>query len=129
EGGGHPAQGRRAAGQAAEKSRGRHPASEGPEEEVNIKKITVGAAGFVLAASAVSGCQWLDGNSTTYYTPAAYYQTGGGVYECYSISQMAEPYALENAGLCPTYAIPTPMPLSWEEMYWDYYSSAAYYNT
>lgn len=33
------------------------------------------------------------------------------------------------AGLCPASSVAYPMPLGWEETYWGYYSSPAYYNT
>lgn len=91
---------------------------------MSLKK-TVGALALAGALGAAASCS----TGAGYYAPAAYYQTVDGVYECYYVSQMSEAYALENAGLCPTYAIPAPMPISWEEMYWDYYSSPAYYNT
>lgn len=96
---------------------------------MNLKKKVV-AAGLVLAAAA--GCSsslFQDDSTPVVYTPAAYYQTVNNVYECYYINSMDEAYALENAGLCPMYAIPTLMPISWEEMYFSYYSSPAYYNT
>lgn len=93
---------------------------------MKFQKLNVAAAGLVLAASAA--CSITD-TTPDAYTPAAYYQTVNNVYECYYISSMDEAYALENAGLCPTYATPTLMPVSWEEMYWDYYSSPSYYNT
>lgn len=96
---------------------------------MNLKKKVV-AAGLVLAAAAGCGSAFdSDGSAPAYYTPSAYYQTVNNVYECYYINSIDEAYALENAGLCPRYAIPTLMPISWEEMYWDYYSSPAYYNT
>jgi hypothetical protein len=96
---------------------------------MNLKKKVV-AAGLVLAAAAgCSSSYWNDDSAPAYYTPSAYYQTVNNVYECYYINSMDEAYALENVGLCPRYAIPTLMPVSWEETYWDYYSSPAYYNT
>jgi len=51
------------------------------------------------------------------------------VYDCYYTTTTQEAYNLIAAGLCPAGAIPTPMPLSWEQMYWSYWSSPAYYNT
>lgn len=97
---------------------------------MNLKKKVV-AAGLVLAAAAGCSSSFYEDDSSApvVYTPAAYYQTVNNVYECYYINTMDEAYALENAGLCPRYAVPTLMPLSWEEMYFSYYSSPAYYST
>lgn len=86
----------------------------------------------VLAASlfgtVLTACGSDDGSDPS-YTPAAYYQTVGNVYECYYADDMQEAYNLIAAGLCPAGSIPTAMPLSWEQEYWPYYSSPAYYNT
>lgn len=99
---------------------------------MNLQRISAAAAGLVLAASAVA-CGSIfssdDDGAPLSYAPPAYYQVVNNVEECYYISSMSEAYALENAGLCPRYAIPTQMPLSWEETWWDYWSSPAYYNT
>lgn len=69
------------------------------------------------------------GDSDPSYTPAAYYQTVGNVYECYYVDDTQEVSNLIAAGLCPAGAIPTLAPLTWREEYWSYYSSPAYYNT
>ena len=87
----------------------------------------------VLASSACGSSFWSD-DGADYYTPVSYYQTVGNVYECYyfgsdTAAGYAQAYSLMNSGGCPQYSIPTQMPVSWAEMYFDYYSSAAYYNT
>ncbi len=91
---------------------------------VRLIPVALAAA---LAAGALAACS-NDDNSDQSYTPAAYYQTVGNVYECYYTTTTQEAYSLIAAGLCPAGAIPTQMPLSWEEEYWDYYSSPVYYN-
>jgi len=83
-------------------------------------------AGALFAAT-LTACS-SDGNSDASYTPAAYYQTVGNVYECYYADDTQEAYNLIAAGLCPAGSIPTQMPLSWEQEYFGYYSSPAYYN-
>lgn len=81
-----------------------------------------------LAGATLAGCSLSDDGDPS-YTPAAYYQTVGNVYECYYTTTTQEAYSLIAAGLCPAGSMPTRMPLSWEEEYWDYYSSPVYYNT
>jgi hypothetical protein len=60
----------------------------------------------------------------------SYYPMSFGVPgHCYYVSTPAEVIALRGAGLCPASWLPTPMPLSWEEEYYSYYDSSAYYDT
>ena len=93
-----------------------------------IRRIALGVAAAVLIGSAAA-CGSGSGDDDPTYTPAAYYQTVGNVYDCYYLTSTQEAYNLMAAGLCPAGSIPTPMPLGWEETYWDYWSSPAYYNT
>lgn len=82
--------------------------------------------GAALTAAALTACGSTDDPS---YTPAAYWQTVGNVHECYYVDDAQEAYNLVAAGLCPAGSIPTLAPLTWQEEYWSYYSSPAYYNT
>jgi len=87
------------------------------------------ACSIVLATVlTLAGCGLSSGGSAT-YTPAAYYQTIGGVAECYYVQTPLEVTDLIQAGLCPAHSVAVRMPLSWEEEYWAYYSSPAYYDT
>lgn len=90
--------------------------------------IALALAGVTLGAL-TAACGSIGDDSDPTYTPAAYWQSVDNVRECYYVSSTAEAYALMNAGLCPAGSMPTLMPLSWEEEYWGYYSSPAYYNT
>lgn len=87
-----------------------------------IRRIALLVA-LAIAATTVTACGPMDDPT---YTPAAYYQTVGNVYECYYLTVPAEAEALKAAGLCPSGAIDTPMPLAYQETYWPYWSSAAY---
>lgn len=91
-------------------------------------RLIATALAALVCVSVVAGCG-ASGSDSAYYTPAAYYQTIGGVNECYYASTPLEVADLINAGLCPRNSVATIMPLSWEEEYWAYYSSPAYYNT
>jgi len=91
------------------------------------RRIALGLlAAALIVSTAACGSGYGDDDAT--YTPAAYYQTVGNVYECYYADDTQEAYNLIAAGLCPAGAIPTRMPLSWEQEYWGYYSSPAYYS-
>lgn len=79
-----------------------------------------------IAAVTLSAC---GSSSNPTYAPAAYWQTVGNVHECYYTTTPQEAYNLVAAGLCPAGSIPTLMPVSFEEEYFDYYSSPAYYDT
>lgn len=93
-----------------------------------VRRIALGLfAAALIGSTAACGSGYGDDDAT--YTPAAYYQTVGNVYECYYTTTAQEAYNLMAAGLCPAGSIPTPMPLSFEETYWSYWSSPAYYNT
>ncbi len=85
--------------------------------------LAVGA----LAMTGLVGCGASSGDPS--YTPAAYYQTVGDVNDCYYVTSPAEAASLISAGLCPAGSVAYQMPVSWEEEYYDYYSSPAYYNT
>jgi hypothetical protein len=88
------------------------------------RAVTAFAA--LAAAAAViftAGCA-STGQPVT-YAPAAYGVPG----HCYYVDSPAEALALRAAGLCPAAWTPTPMPLTWEEEYWDYCDSPAYYGT
>lgn len=91
-----------------------------------IQKVSVAAAA-VMGANALAGCG-LDTSDPT-YTPASYYQSVNGVNDCYYVTSPAEVQALIQAGDCPTNSVATLMPVYWEEEYYSYYSSPAYYNT
>lgn len=87
-----------------------------------MKKIILSLLGLVFGISILSACG--SGQPAT-YAPAAYGVPG----HCYFVNSQAEAIALQNAGLCPRSWVPTVMPLSWEEEYYPFYSSPAYYNT
>lgn len=85
-----------------------------------MKRIVLSAIAAVMAVTGLSAC----GQGSTYYHPAAYGQNG----HCYYINNPAEAIALQHAGLCPNTWLPMQAPLAWQEMYYPYYSSPAYYN-
>jgi hypothetical protein len=93
-----------------------------------VKPVTIlGRLAAVLTVvavigAAVAGC---GSNTPVTYSPAAYGANG----TCYYLNSPAEVTALQNAGLCPRSWVAGPMPLAWEEMYYPYYSSPAYYDT
>lgn len=83
---------------------------------------------FAIAASLglTSACG--QGAAQPIYAPAAYGQYYGGVWHCYyTPGDPAEAIALTAAGLCHHGWIATPMPLAWQQEYWAYYDSPAYY--
>ena len=93
-----------------------------------LRRIALALSGaMLLATTAACGPMSASASSAT-YTPAAYYQTVGGVADCYYVDTSAEVADLISAGLCPVRSVATRMPLSWEEEYWSYYSSPAYYD-
>lgn len=68
------------------------------------------------------------------YAPAAYGVQYGSQFRCYYLDDQendgqAQVNAMVAAGLCPHNSVAYLMPLTWEEEYWAYYSSPAYYNT
>jgi len=75
----------------------------------------------VFLGVTLTGCS--SGPAAT-YAPAAYGQNG----QCYYLDDPYEAQQLLAAGLCPAGWVPAPMPLSWEEMYFSYYDSPAYYS-
>jgi hypothetical protein len=79
------------------------------------------AALAVFLGVTLTGCS--SGPAAT-YAPAAYGQNG----QCYYLDDPYEAQQLLAAGLCPAGWVPAPMPLSWEEMYFSYYDSPAYYS-
>lgn len=89
-------------------------------------------AASTLIAATLTACG-SSGSDDITYAPAAYGQQVGNVYDCYYIDDVDEVTALGTGliakGLCPHNSVPTVMPLSWEEEYWAYYSSPAYYGT
>lgn len=91
-----------------------------------IRRVALAVVGTAILAT-MAACDPSAGSAT--YTPAAYYQTIGGVNECYYADDPGEVTDLIQAGLCPANSVATIMPLAWEEEYWDYYSSPAYYDT
>lgn len=84
------------------------------------------AAAPVITALAVTGCSLAapPAPAAVTYAPAAYGIAG----ECYYVNSPAEAVALQAAGLCPSSWAPTPMPVAWEDAYYSYYSSPAYYD-
>jgi predicted small lipoprotein YifL len=79
---------------------------------------------LVLAAAAALVSLAACGSSQPVtYAPAAYGVPG----HCYYVYSRAEAYALQAAGYCPRSWVPTRAPMSWQEEYWDYYDSPAYY--
>lgn len=95
-----------------------------------IRRAGCALAAAVLVGSAVTACGSSTGSSSAplTYAPAAYGQQAGKVFDCYYISWPSEGASLEAAGLCPVGSMATPMPLSWEQEYWAWYSSPAFYN-
>lgn len=89
---------------------------------------------FFLAAIAVgmllstASCGLSDDGSDV-QVPAAYYQTVNGQNDCYYVTSPVEAQTLVQDGLCPANSVPYQMPVYWEEEYYPYYSSPAYYNT
>lgn len=77
-----------------------------------------------LAAALTAGCSSQAPAPLT-YAPAAYGVPG----HCYYVDDPAEVRALQDAGLCPRSWAPTLMPAAWEEEYYAYYDSPAYYDT
>jgi hypothetical protein len=79
------------------------------------------AALAVFLGVTLTGCS---SRPAATYAPAAYGQNG----QCYYLDDPYEAQQLLAAGLCPAGWVPAPMPLSWEEMYFSYYDSPAYYS-
>lgn len=86
-----------------------------------MKKFIVAAVAATLTMLGLGAC---GGGHPTTYTPAAYGQNG----YCYYINSPAEALALQSSGLCPHSWAPLLAPLAWQQMYYPYYSSPAYYN-
>jgi len=80
------------------------------------------------AAGATACSRSAPAASAAYAVPAAYGQQVGGEFDCYFVDDIYEVAALKAAGLCPQNAVAVVMPISWQETYWAYYSSPAYYN-
>ena len=85
-------------------------------------KIITAAAALAVTATMAAACSSQQAPLT--YAPAAYGVPG----HCYYVDDPAEAVALRAAGLCPASWAPALAPLAWQETYWDYYSSPAYYN-
>jgi hypothetical protein len=79
------------------------------------------AAAVLVTAALAVGCS----SQPLTYAPAAYGANG----DCYYVNSAAEAIALEAAGLCPRSWAPTLMPVAWEDEYYSYYDSPAYYDT
>ncbi len=93
-------------------------------------RLIIAALGAALLGGTLAACGSLSGDDgPVTYAPAAYWQSVDNVRECFYADDTQEAYNLIAAGLCPAGSIPTPMPLTWEQTYWSYYSSPAYYNT
>lgn len=82
-------------------------------------RLALLAGGALIAGGAATACS----SQPVAYEPAAYGANG----TCYYIQSPAEAYALQQAGLCPRGWGIGMAPLYWQEMYWPYYSSPAYY--
>ncbi len=85
----------------------------------NLAAVLATAAAVSTSAAACSS------TPDAVYAPAAYGVPG----YCYYVNSPAEAVALIAAGLCPSSWVPALAPLSWQETYWDYYDSPAYYDT
>jgi hypothetical protein len=88
-----------------------------------FKRALTAAAALAAAGAAATGCSSETGPLT--YAPAAYGVSG----HCYYVNSPAEAVALQAAGLCPQSWAPTLMPVTWEDEYYSYYDSPAYYDT
>lgn len=86
-----------------------------------MKKFIVAAVAAALTMVGLGSC---GSSQPTAYAPAAYGQNG----YCYYINSPAEAVALQASGLCPHSWVPLLAPLMWQQMYYPYYSSPAYYN-
>jgi len=93
--------------------------------ELNLKSRLAALTTATAMAAAILATGGCGTAQPLTYAPAAYGQNG----QCYYLNSPAEVTALENAGLCPRSWVPAPMPLSWEEEYYDYYDSPVYYDT
>ena len=91
---------------------------------MKLKRALTAAAVAALAAAGVAGCGSVPSAPIT-YAPAAYGVPG----HCYYVNSAAEAIALQAAGLCPRSWVPTLMPVAWDEEYYSYYDSSAYYDT
>jgi hypothetical protein len=86
-------------------------------------------AALVTLGIAASGCHGSTPSAQNVtYAPAAYGVQVGTQFRCYYADDPGEVTALINSGLCPHNSVAYPMPLSWEEEYWAYYSSPSYYS-
>jgi hypothetical protein len=88
-----------------------------------LKRAVTAAAVLAATAAAVTSCS--SGTGPLTYAPAAYGVSG----HCYYVNSPAEAVALQAAGLCLQSWAPTPMPSAWEDEYYSYYDSPAYYDT
>lgn len=92
----------------------------------------IALAASALFATTLTACG-SSGSDDVTYAPAAYGQQVGSAYDCYYVDDPYEVTDLASGliakGLCPHNSVPTLMPLYWEEEYWAYYSSPAYYGT
>jgi hypothetical protein len=93
-----------------------------------LVRLLIALLAAIVGALTLAGCDSSSGQDPT-YTPAAYYQTISGVNDCYYVDDSAEVTALISAGLCPVHSVAVLAPLSWQEEYFSYYSSPAYYDT
>jgi hypothetical protein len=91
------------------------------------RRLGAAVAGVLLLATLGACSSHTSGDVT--YRPAAYGESINGVFRCYYVDDASEVAALIAAGLCPAGSVAYAMPLSWQETYWGYYSSPAYYNT
>jgi hypothetical protein len=82
------------------------------------------ALAVVLGATTLSSCS----SPPATMAPAAYGQVVNGVGQCYYIDDPYEAQQLLATGQCPAGWVPTRAPLTWQEAYFAYYDSAAYYN-
>ena len=90
------------------------------------RRLAATTAGVTLLATL--GACGSHGSGDVVYRPAAYGQSVNGVFRCYYVDDASEVTSLIAGGLCPAGSVAYPMPLSWQETYWGYYSSPAYYN-
>src|SRR5579859_951113 len=93
-----------------------------------MRKLTAALAVLATAAglAAVSACGAGTGTQTAgYYAPAWGNEPAG---ECYYVYTPAEVPDLIAQRACAPGSVPVQAPVTWQETYWNYYDSPAYYS-
>lgn len=91
-----------------------------------FRRLTAALITALIVGAGLTACGGSDSNVS--YAPAAYGEVVGGVGHCYWDDDPYEAQQLLLDGSCPTGWVAYPMPLTWHESYYGYYSSPVYYN-